>query len=297
MKIKKILHFSPVRKENEILELHLKSLESLEKFGFQITFSFYDDNTDKLSSSLLKDFKLKNENTISWDFEIKKENEFSTERWYTEAYDRITLIKDAVIDEFVKSDYDFLFLTDADLILHPKTVVNLFEQNKDFISMIFWTNFEGVKTYFPNAWMNINSWFYSIDDFLDLKSKKITSVDFTGACTLLSKQIASDGVKFKSIPQLKNSYRGEDKFFCIRAGVLGYQPYVSTFYPAFHLYNLNLVSDGKKWVKNKYSYEYLYDEWLNNKWEKEIKFFFKNISKKKSKTAIVKQLVYTLLKK
>lgn len=297
MKIKKILHFSPVRKQNEIVKFHLQSLESLQKSGFDITFSFYDDNTDEVSSSLLKDFKFRNENTLIWDFEIRKENEISSERWYPEAYDRITLIKDAVIGEFIKSDYDFLFLTDADLILHPKTVDNLFNQKKDFISMIFWTNFEGVNTYFPNAWMNINTWFYNVDDFLGLKSKKILPVDFTGACTLLSKKIASDGVKFKSIPQLKNSYRGEDKFFCIRAGVLGYQPYVSTFYPAFHLYNINLISQGEKWINDRYSYEYLYDNWLNKEWEKEIGIFFNNISRRKSKIIMIKQLLYKVLKK
>lgn len=296
MEIKKILHFSPVKKESEILKLHLNSLENLEKSGFQITYSFYDDNTDEVSSQLLKDFKLQNENTIIWNFDIKRDNENSNERWYNEAYDRITLIKDAAISEFVKSDYDFLFLTDADLILHPKTVANLFEQNKDFISMIFWTKFEGVKSYFPNAWMNTNSWFYNVEDFLNLKLKKIVPVDFTGACTLLSKKITFEGVRFESIPQLKNSYKGEDKFFCIRAGVLGYQPYVSTHYPAFHLYNLNLVDAGNKWINDKYSYYYLYEEWLNDSWKKEIDVFFKNMSRKKTKLEIVKQLIHNLLK-
>lgn len=297
MKNKKILHFSPVRKENEIVKLHLQSLENLERLGFEITFSFYDDNTDKVSSSLLKDFKCRNLNTIIWDFDIKKENELSNQRWYNDAYDRITLIKDAAIEQFVKSDFDFLFLSDSDLILHPRTLINLLEQNKDFISMIFWTNFEGLNTYFPNAWMNVNSWFYKINDFIDLRSKKILPVDFTGACTILSKQIAIDGVRFESIPQLKNTYKGEDKFFCIRAGALGYQPYVSTCFPAFHLYNLNLITEGEKWVNDNYSYDYLYQRWLNKEWEKEIESFFKNRSNKKSKIAIVKQLLYTMLKK
>ena len=293
----KILHFSPIRKESEIVKLHLESLVNLEKDELEITFSFYDDNLDSVSSLLIQDFANKYKNSIIWDFEVKKENNIPNERWYGEAYDRITIIKDKVIGEFVHSDFDFLFLTDADLILNPMTVQNLFEQQKDFISMIFWTKFEGSNTYFPNAWMNLNSLFYSMEEFLGLRSKIIKPVDFTGACTMLSKKIAIDGVRFKAIPQLKNSYKGEDKFFCIRAGVLGYQPYVSTFYPAFHLYNVNLITEGKKWVEDNYTYDYLLNNWLNKEWEIEIEDFINKSVYRKSRFSRIKKTIKKIIKK
>ena len=263
----KILHFSPVKKPPEILKLHLESLENLNKDEFDLTFSFFDDNENPESSELLHKFISSNKNSILFNFDFLNFLTYKgSNRWAPELYSRITVIKNRVIESFLNGNYDMLFLTDSDLILHPQTLNNLILKKKDFCSTIFWTHFEGTPTYTPNAWFSKPKGF----DPLDLKKFKEDGtypVDFTGACTLLSRKILQDGVSFTKIPNLH--YLGEDKHFCIRAAVMGYQAFVDTKYPAFHVYSLSNVKLGKKILRNHFNYSFLID-WLDSSWEKKI---------------------------
>lgn len=265
----KILHFSPVKKENEIVKLHLQSLNDIYNSNqYTITFSFFDDNIDEKSSVLLNDFVKNNHNSFFFtkdQIQIKN-SEQSKERWEKSLYERITMIKDYVIDYFVNSDYDYLFLTDSDLIIHPKTIENLISQNKDFCSEIFWTHFDKGITYTPNCWYS-KPFGFNQSDLIKFSQKGTYEVDFTGACTLLTKNILKQGVRFEKISNV--SFLGEDKHFCIRAAVLDFKIYINTDSPAFHLYNLDLLSQGENFIKNGYSLEYL-NNWLDDKWKKDI---------------------------
>lgn len=270
--MKKVIHFTPVRKQSEIVNLHLNSLRNLKCIDFDLSLTFFDDNVEKKSSEILKNFISKQENSKLWDINLSMSPVKSTEsRWDGSAYKRITEIKDFILFEFLKTDAEFLFLTDADLVLHPDTLKHMLDQKKDFISTIFWTHFEGRPTYFPNAWMSNSKIFKNKEDFLSLKENKIVPVDYTGACTLLSRKIIAEGVKFKKIPQV-NAF-GEDKHFCIRAGVLGFQPFLTTYYPAFHIYSNDLIEQAKRWIENDYNYDYL-DTWLNDEWSNKISKYY-----------------------
>ena len=264
----KILHFSPVRKSAEIVKCHLESIKNLNIEGLDITFSFIDDNTDPESSLLLENFIKEVSHSFIHSFETENvENYNGKQRWVPNLYSRITKIKDYIIGEFLKGDYDYLFLTDSDLILNPESLSSLVQQNKNFCSCIFWTHFEGAPTFTPNAWYSKLKG-YEVNDILQLKEKATFPVDYTGACTLLSRKILETGVRFEKIPNI--NYRGEDKHFCIRAAVLGFQPYVNTEYPAFHIYNESLLPMGLKLLQNKFEYDY-HKDWLDESWEAEIK--------------------------
>lgn len=263
----KILHFSPVRRSPEILKLHLESLESLQTKNFELTYSFYDDNLISESSLLLKNFISNYENSILHQLDLSGlDNYAGAERWTPELYKRITFIKNKIIEYFLNNGYDYLFFVDSDVIVHPATLNNLISQNKDFCASIFWTHFKDLPTYTPNAWYSKKIGF-DLNDLLLFKQKGTYPVDFTGACTLLSKNILSDGVSFEKIPNV--SYLGEDKHFCIRAAVMGYQPYVNTEYPAFHIYNGNYLNTAKAVLKNNFNNNYL-KNWLDEDWEIKI---------------------------
>lgn len=288
---KRILHFSPVKKEHQIVNLHLKSLEDLNISDIDITFAFFDDNVDHVSSILIENFIKKNNNSILFtndDFLMDKNNKIQKERWTQDLYDRITLIKNYGISYFLNGNYDYLFLTDSDLILHPETLKTLLKQDKHFCAEIFWTKFKGSPAYSPNAWYSGNIGF-SLENLLLFKNKGTYQVDFTGACTLLSRQILSDDVTFKKIPNV--SYLGEDKHFCIRASVRNYEIYVNTEYPAFHLYEHNLLNEGMAFVESGYDLHYL-DKWLDSQWENVISKWVR--PKKKS---ITKKLILFLKSK
>lgn len=283
----KIMHFSPVRKEPEILELHLQSLKMLNAEYIHVDFTFYDDNVNILSSKILNKFIAESNNCFSHNFLLSKEkNDLGDERWILPLYERVIEIKNSAIEYFLKNDYDYLFLTDADLIIHPKTLVNLIRQNKDFCSSIFWTMFDKSKVYSPNAWYAKHLGFEK-NDLLRLRGKGTFPVDFTGACTLLSRKILKDGVSFKRIPIV--NYLGEDKHFCIRASVMGYQCYVNTEFPSFHIYNNELIQLGREIIDNIFAHNYL-KLWLNHDWEKSINVWMKPQSKN-----IVKKIIKKIL--
>lgn len=288
---KRILHFSPVKKENEIVNLHLKSLGDLNISDIDITFTFFDDNTDKLSSLLIKKFIESNKNAILFNNEqilIDENLNIQKDRWTPDLYNRITLIKNYAISYFLNGNYDYLFLTDSDLILHPETLKTLLKQDKHFCAEIFWTKFKGSPTYSPNAWYSSNIGF-SLEDLLQFKKKGTYKVDFTGACTLLSRTILKENVTFKKIPNV--NYLGEDKHFCIRASVNGYEIYVNTEYPAFHLYELELLKDGIAFVESGYDLLYL-NKWLDSNWENDI---LKWIQPKKK--SLIKKIISFLKRK
>jgi hypothetical protein len=267
--MKKILHFSPVKKQNDIVKLHLRSLSDLKIDGFDCMFSFFDDNDDDLSSIALKEFQANHEHTVLFtpeDIGLKKNDEKQKERWSLDSYKRITKIKNFAIEYFLKENYDYLFFTDSDLILHPETLNILLKQNKHFCSEIFWTKFNNTPTYAPNGWYS-KSHGYTKEDLLMFKENGTYKVDFTGACTLLSKKILLDGVSFKRIPNL--DFLGEDKHFCIRASVMNYDIYLNTSYPAFHLFDKNLIHQGNAFIESGYNLDYL-KRWLNNEWEEKI---------------------------
>lgn len=264
----KILHFSPTRKPPEILQLHLESLKRLENRNFQITFSFFDDNTNRESSHLLKKFIDSTPNSFYHNLDLTGiKNYIGDERWVPTLYHRITFIKNAVIQFFLEEEYDYLFLSDSDLIIHPNTINNLILQKKDFCSTIFWTHFDSNPTYTPNAWYSKPHGF-SVDDLLKFQEPGTYEVDFTGACTLLSRKILSNGINFEKIPNV--SYLGEDKHFCIRSSVYGFQAYVNTEYPSFHVYNEDYISFGNKLIENDFNNSYI-NHWLDDEWESKIR--------------------------
>ncbi|WP_338140244.1 hypothetical protein [Paenibacillus thiaminolyticus] len=47
-----------------------------------------------------------------------------------------------MIQHAIDEQYDYLFLVDSDLLLHPRTVEQLVATGKDIVSEIFWTSWQ-----------------------------------------------------------------------------------------------------------------------------------------------------------
>ncbi|MCC4214654.1 hypothetical protein [Leeuwenhoekiella parthenopeia] len=285
--MKSILHFSPLRKSPEVLELHLSSLENLSTEGCNVTFSFFDDNSDPESSRIFQKYLSRNANWKEFKFDLGEiDNINPDKRWSLPLYNRITKIKDAAIAYFLKNNYDYLFFTDADLIIHPKTLKCLISQNKDFCSEIFWTQFNGSNIYSPNAWYAKHRGFDK-QDLLVLAQKGTHSVDFTGACTLLSRDILHAGVRFQRISNIE--YLGEDKHFCIRAAVMGYEAFCNSDFPAFHIYNESYLQFARNILKTNWTLNYT-DKWLDDHWVSSLDRAFRKSKMSKFK-GFVKKLI------
>lgn len=262
MNKKKLLVGSPVYQKPEILEVFLKSLKNLNRETISIDYMFIDDNIDKKSTQLLAAFEREESRVI---IRLGKEqgvylcNEES-HHWDDNLMLKVANYKNSIINYAIENNYDYLFFVDSDLILHPNLIEHLKTENKDIVSEIFWSQWHKDRPLEPNVWLfdEYDLVPKKLGENLSEKEMELRQIKFLnklripglyevgglGACTLISRSALIEGVNFNSIKNL--TIHGEDRFFCIRAAVLGIDLFVDTYYPAYHIYreeDLNGVED------------------------------------------------------
>lgn len=262
----RILVGSPVRQKPLILNEFLESLKRQDMDGYQLDYYFIDDNDNNESSETLNQFKKDvSGNCFILKQDLREQSEKYvcnevTHFWKDALIWKVAAFKDKIIEYADKNHYDYLFLIDSDIVLHPKTIAKLKEAKKDIISNIFWTSWSPGAMEQPQVWLFDEYTQYRVIPGVEksdlekceeimqfynmLRTPGIYEVGGLGACTLISQNAIKKGVNFKKIPNL--TFWGEDRHFCIRAASLGLSLFVDTHYPAYHIYreaNLKGVED------------------------------------------------------
>ncbi len=254
----KILLGSPIRQKTEILREFLLGIQRLRRDSLlAVDYFFIDDNLEEESSQLLLRFAEKNKNTTLAKVKCQDKSPYlcdeDTHKWEDELIWKVANFKNQIIEIAIKEDYDHLFLVDSDLVLHPETLEHLVSLKKDIVSEIFWTKWEPDFPELPQVWMSDQYNFYKslrgeiltqeeiiqrVQTFISqLRTPGVYPVGGLGACTLISKKALDAGVNYNEINNI--SFVGEDRHFCIRAVALGFDLYVDTHYPAYHIYRLS----------------------------------------------------------
>lgn len=81
------------------------------------------------------------------------------------------------------------------------------------------------------------------------REKGIFKVGGVGGCNLISRKVIEAGVNYNPIYNLSFS-NWEDRAFCIRAAVLGFQIYIDTYYPAIHLYDKKCIQNYERSIQS-----------------------------------------------
>jgi hypothetical protein len=262
----RILVGSPIYQRPKILSAFLNSLSRLTQDTITIDFAFVDDNIDKESSKLLREFRDETKNTIIFEGEQKTEylcDDSSTHKWTRNLTLKVAEFKDKIIEYALAEKYDYLFLVDSDIVVHPYLIEHLKNQKKMIISEIFWTQWHAGQGYGPNVWLYDQYGLAPMEfgetlsqeetelrsnQFLTkLKIPGVYEVGGLGACTLIDKEALQKGVNFKQIKNL--TLIGEDRYFCIRAIVLGINLYVDTHFPAYHIYREKDLDGLSEYIK------------------------------------------------
>ncbi len=249
----KVLVGSPIHQKPEILKEFLISLRELNKDEIDIHYFFIEDNVIEESSLLLANFKEEEENVT-----ILRNDHVSslyicddyTHRWTNDLIRKVAKFKNAMIQRAIEEDFDYLFLIDSDLILHPNTLKRLVSLKKELVSNIFWTKWQPNSSEQPQVWLSDTYNLYDSEPgehvsdeditrrteaFLNMLRKPGTyKVGGLGACTLIANSALNKGVSFDNVYNI--SFWGEDRHFCVRAAALGMDLYVDTYYPAHHIY-------------------------------------------------------------
>ena len=263
---RRVLVGSPVYQKPEILNEFLKSLKNLSRNTVSIDYMFVDDNVDIKSSKLLSEFEREESKVVvihgnKRDVYVCNDD---THYWDDDLMLKVATYKNRIINHAIDEHYDFLFFVDSDLVLHPNLIEHLITANKDIISEIFWTQWHNDRPLEPNVWLfdeydlvpkklgeNLTEKEMNIrqNQFLNqLKNPGVYEVGGLGACTLISRDALIAGVSFQPIKNL--TIQGEDRFFCIRAAVLGIDLFVDTNYPAYHIYREIKLDGVQDYVKS-----------------------------------------------
>lgn len=252
MNKKRVLVGSPVYQKPEILDLFLTSLKNLNRHTISIDYMFVDDNTDEKSSQLLAEFEREESKVIN----VRGNEQGAylcndeSHHWDDGLMLKVANYKNSIINYTIENDYDYLFFVDSDLVLYPNLIEHLKTANKDIVSEIFWSQWYNDSPFEPNVWLfdEYDLVPKKLGEKLSEKEMDIRQIKFLnqlkipglyevgglGACTLISRAALAEGVSFKPIKNL--TIHGEDRFFCIRATVLGIDLFVDTHYPAYHIY-------------------------------------------------------------
>jgi GT2 family glycosyltransferase len=252
MEKKKVLIGSPIHQKSNILQEFLISLEELQKNSFSIDYLFMDDNSDEESCHLLQVFQQKHQNVeiVKLQNAADYHRDEYTHYWSDVLIWKVAAMKDSIIHYAKEHNYDYLFLVDSDLVLHPHTLEQLIKADKNIITNIFWTRWQPNTIEMPQVWVQDEYTMYTKNRSNPLSDEEATRQTFEfmahlrvpgvykvgglGACTLISLKAIQAGVRFEKINNL--SFWGEDRHFCIRAAALGFSLNVDTHYPAFHIY-------------------------------------------------------------
>jgi len=248
LKNSRILIGSSVCQTPRILEKFLTSVKNIEAANIDISFLFVDDNQEEVSSQMLHEVDLGHDKLIINAPPREKAyiaNE-TTHYWDNSLVLRVANLKNMIINHAIKKGFDYLFFIDSDLLIDPGLINHLVSQKKDIISEVFWTAWQPGTIPLPNAWMydlyemahpalpedERNR--HTIAFLTQLRQPGVYQVGGLGACTLISVSALKKGLSFSPISNV--SFWGEDRWFCIRAIVLGLSLFVDTHFPAKHLY-------------------------------------------------------------
>lgn len=251
----RILVGSPVRCtepwQTEAFKHYLNSIDHLERpVGAQIDRLFCLHNSPHLRE-IVQEGSIPGGMQFLADVETpdKYECDEQTHKWESANILAVTAMRNYLISTAREMDYDYYFMVDADLVLHPKTLVTLIEAKKDIVAEAFWTKWSLNDVEAVNAWDRDTYSFFPDREtrFKQFRQPGLYQVGMSGACILISKPVLQAKVNYDYIPNV--SFWGEDRAFCVRAVVHGFEIWLDTHWPPVHLYRPSELEKYKQSLK------------------------------------------------
>lgn len=246
--------FSPIRQTPAILERFLARLSG--------EVWVYDDNIDPESSALLRDADVRILAPIDLPTDGYKRE--TTHEWPAGAISRVAAIKNYAIDRFMETSSNHLFLVDSDVILQDHTVGHLQGAGLPIVSLVYWSQWNPGGPWLPNVWDESHYQFRSRESITRLTSPGHYEVGGLGAATLIEREVL-ERIRFDPVPNFP--MWGEDRWFCMRAGVHGIPLHACTHMAPFHIYRDEQIeeSDGWNFAKAEgWKSEHLTAEWARS---------------------------------
>lgn len=228
--MKRILITAPLRQDADIFREYQKGLDALQiPEGYEVSRFFVVNDCPEVIP------EIRDAEYIIADNSEAYEKTHNDHLWTLSLMWRMAELRNITIRKMLDGGYDYWFSVDTDIVLHPWTLYNLLEADKDIVSEIFWTKAPNGREW-CNAWM--------VDQSAGMreewKKPGLYRVGMTGACTLVKREVFEAGVDYSRIPNIETALRGEDRHFCVRAACAGFEMWIDSHAPATHLYTREL---------------------------------------------------------
>jgi hypothetical protein len=250
----RILISSPVCQKPRILAAFLESLAALEDGGHSFDFCFVDDNQLPQSSEMLRAFSRAGSDVTLLHSAGRGAGynvDEHTHYWRDDIIMRVAANKNRILDMAADAGYDAVFLVDSDILLQPRTIVHLAGLGRAIVSEVFWTQWQPGTIEMPNVWLYDTYGFApgtfsqeeqarAMYEFMTkLRIPGVYRVGGLGACTLINTKKLPSQLRFLPIGNL--TLWGEDRWFCVRADVLGLELWADTALPPRHIYRESML--------------------------------------------------------
>lgn len=218
---------SCIRQKPDVLKKFLKSVYELEEGCLGIDHYFITDNLCDESKKILGERPAK----VA---DMSSNMDYSNHEWSPDLVNHVTAMKNTIIDFARDEGYDYLFLSDSDNELHPELLKHLISRKKDIIGEICWTRWKPEEQELPNAWL-FDQYGFKPETLERMRNEELLEVGGFGGCVLMSKKALEAGINYDRLDNLHPEW-GEDRFFAVRASVLGFKLWLDTKYPMNHMY-------------------------------------------------------------
>ena len=234
---KRILISTCVRQREEIFLEYLNSLNHLViPNGYVVNKFFYFYNCPELTKHL-------KENEFLNAYSEKESKEIVLKNYAT--------IRTAILKKARDEKYDYLFMVDDDILLHPKTLTLLLKDNADIIGNALWIKIGDRRLEINGNKDEERGQYSNLEHF---KIPGVYEIGWTQYCTLISNKIFNNpNISYYTIPDVDSS-QSQEYAFCLRAkcNFPDLKILLDTRLPARSLYMENEYS---RWMQEKKIYE------------------------------------------
>ena len=145
--MKRILITAPLRQDVDIFREYQKGLDALQiPEGYEVSrFFVVNDCMEVIPEIRDAEYIVADNNKVY-------EKTHNDHLWTLDLMWKMGELRNMTIRKMLNGWYDYWFSVDTDIVLHPWTLYNLIEADKDIVSEIFWTVAPNGREW-CNAWM------------------------------------------------------------------------------------------------------------------------------------------------
>jgi len=233
-----IMIASLIHNREWILPKFLRCLNNIDYPKDKIRFCFVVNNNKDKSIEILKEW---NKEALIMEYNFETDVSGADHQWTNNLLGHMAIMRNQTLKMAEKLGVEYMINIDSDILFPPKVVKHLIDTDKKIISPVFWARWNLDKK-LPQVWER-GGYEFSADLLSKLNSKGIFEVGGLGAFTCIHRDVWEAGVNYTRVDNLPSNMQGEDRDFCVRARVLGFDLRATNYFDLIHVDDKKMLAE------------------------------------------------------